>query len=79
MSDLVKVTLNITKSDLRHAKGLAARRNTSITQIFLEALRTEEFIQGQLDDGATLVARKGHRGRDIVFPHMLARPEDPTP
>jgi hypothetical protein len=67
---LVKASFNIPAEELDALKELAERRQTSATQVLREALRTERYMQGLLDSGATIIARVGRRSREIVFSHM---------
>jgi hypothetical protein len=67
---LVKVSFNLPADELEALKELAEQRQTSATQVVREALRTERYIQELVDNGATLIAKIGRRGREIVFSHM---------
>jgi hypothetical protein len=70
--ETVNLIVRITPADHRCAKGLAARRGTSVTQVFREALRTEAYLQEQLDAGRSVLIKDGKRARRVVFAQMEA-------
>lgn len=67
---LVKVSFNLPESEFDALKELAERRQTTATQVVREALMTELYVQELVDSGATLIAKIGRKGRELVFSQM---------
>lgn len=67
---MVKASFNLPIDELEALKALARRRQTTATQVVRQALSTELYIQGLVDQGADIMAKVGRRAREIVFAHM---------
>jgi hypothetical protein len=71
-SDLEVVRLRLPSDELSTLRELATRRSTTPTQVVIQALKTELFLQRLVDRGLSIVAVFGGRGREILFAHMRA-------
>jgi len=67
---LVKASFNLPAEELDALKQLAARRNTSATQVLRQALATESYLQRIVDQGGVVVARFGRRAQELIFSQM---------
>lgn len=65
-----KVSFNLPQDELDALRQLAERRHTTATQVIRQALATELLLQDIVDDGQTLIAKDGRRGRELFFSQM---------
>jgi hypothetical protein len=70
MGDVVDLVLHLPTDSYQIVEKLAARRGTTATQVVMEALGTEQFLQQALDDGKTILVGQGYRAQEAAFPHM---------
>jgi predicted transcriptional regulator len=65
---VIKMSVNFTADVVKVLKELAAKRNTTMTEVLRQAIGTEKFIdQVQRDRGKILIEDKRGRLRQLVF------------
>lgn len=65
---IVKVSLNLSKSEVDIMKALAKRRGTTVTAVFRSAIASEKFFDDTIKDGGkVLVEDKRGRMTQVVY------------
>lgn len=67
--DLVKVTIELPRSELEQLEELAAEQRTTPLEALRRALGTERFLRSKIKDGDKVLLRKqDHTYREVVLP-----------
>jgi hypothetical protein len=70
----VRTTVNLPESEYEALKSLADRREISFTHALRQAIQSELFIQGLVDDNAKLVVQtEDGELQQLVFTQAAAR------
>jgi hypothetical protein len=68
MSEVVKMTINISKEAADAVRKLASEKGTTVTNIVNKAIATEEFLQQEIQKGSRIqVEDKNGKIREIIF------------
>ncbi len=65
--DRVKVTITLSEEVLEAVQALAEDRDTTMTEIFRQAITTEKYLHDAQKGGGKLLIEKGKTTREIVF------------
>lgn len=68
MSKVIKMSVNLPADAVQALKKLAARRNTTMTEVLRQAIGTEKFIEEANEaESKILIEDKRGRVRQLVF------------
>ena len=63
-SDVVKMTVNMSKENMQAAKNIASKNATSVTDVINRAVVLEKFFEDKKDEGAKILVK--HKDGSMV-------------
>src|SRR5260370_26609763 len=65
--DRVKVTITLSEEVLDAVQELARDRDTTMTEIFRQAITTEKYLHDAQKEGGKILIENGRKTREVVF------------